>query len=352
MSTVPTAINGAGRIGLLALRSLIQRLECGSQKTKVVPVLLNDPFADHKNLLYRLKNDTVHGKFQYSAELNENDHTLTIAGKYTMHLTKVREPSEVPYKKHNVKMVLECSGAFTQYEKASQHIDNGKTGVQTVVISAPGAGEGIKTLVMGVNHTEYDPKKHQVISNASCTTNCLAPIVKVLHDKYKISWGAMTTCHATTATQKTVDGVSAKDYASGRCAMANIIPASTGAAKAIGLVFPDLMGKLNGNALRVPLPDVSVTDFVCGVGKDVTVEQINADFVEASKGNLKGILGIAEQYAVSSDIIGDSHSSVVIPSSVMVFNNNVVKVHSFYDNEWGYSCRLIDLACYVAEKSA
>jgi len=340
------AINGAGRIGALAFRRIIDHQIKGDSSIKLV--LINDPFANPENILYRLKYDTTHGRFQHKIELVNNE--LVVAdGLAKIKITAFKVPSEVPYKANNVEIVLECSGAFTSYEKAKDHLNG--TGVKKVIISAPASGDEIKTLVYGVNEKEFDASKHDVLSNASCTTNCLAPVVKVLNDKYKLNWGYITTTHAVTATQKTVDGASS-NFASGRCAMSNIIPASTGAAKAIGKVFPELNGKLDGYALRVPTINVSVTDFVFQLAKPAKdLEEVKKLFTDAANGPLKNILGIAHPSSVSSDFNGDSHSSIVQFDNLMVKEGgSIVKGLAFYDNEWGYSSRLIELAIFVANK--
>merc|ERR1719316_51206 len=259
-----------------------------------------------------LRHDTVHGRFEY--KVTHTDDAIIIHGKkeYTIKITKERSPSDIPYKSLGVSLVLECTGIFTATEKAKAHLHDGS--VKNVIISAPGTGDDLFACVLGVNCDKLDPAKHKFISNASCTTNCLAPLVKVLDDSFGLLSGTMTTTHATTATQKTVDGVGGKSLSSGRSCYNNIAPATTGAAKAIGKVIPKLNGKIDGAALRVPTPNVSFVDFCAKLEKPATIEQINAAFVKASEsGSLKGILGIAEDQTVSFDFNGDTHSSIQSP---------------------------------------
>lgn len=262
----------------------------------------------------------------------------------TIKVFNEKDPSQIPWSDGNVEIVIESTGVFTTKEKAGQHI---KGSVKKVIITAPSSDAPM--YVMGVNHGSYDPSA-DVISNASCTTNCLAPLAKVIHDKFGIVEGLMTTVHAVTATQKTVDAPSGKDWRSGRGAGQNIIPASTGAAKAVGKVIPDLNGKLTGMAFRVPNPDVSVVDLTCRLAKSATYEEIKQAIKEASETELKGILGYTEDEVVSSDFIGDSRSSIFDAKAGIALNNNFVKVVSWYDNEYGYSHRVVDLASFISKK--
>lgn len=344
------AINGGGRIGLQFLRHHIRELENSSSKiNNGIVKLINEPFAAADNIGYLLTYDSVHGKFEYPVCVVD-DHTIKVKGsktEYVIKLTKEMDPTKIPYAEYEIKVVVECTGKFTAEDKAKQHLHDG---VEKVLISAPGSGAGVFTCVLGVNCDKLNFDKHQIISNASCTTNCLAPLVKVIDDNFKINWGTMTTTHASTQTQKVVDGVSAKDLAGGRSVFNNIIPASTGAAKAIGLVMPHLNGKIDGSALRVPTPNVSFCDFVCGVEKACNVEEINAAFEKASQnGSLKGILGIAHKGSVSMDFCSDPRSSILAPNCTLSLNGGkTVKVGAYYDNEYGYSMRLFQLAMKAA----
>jgi len=342
------AINGAGRIGLLTARILLNKAIAGN--SDIALKLINDPFANLDNVIYKMTFDSVHGRFAHSVEKKGED-TIVVAGKHEIKFVQQKNPEDIPYKANAVKVVLECTGVFNTDEKAKRHLDGGKTGVEQVIISAPASGPEIKTIVMGINENEFDKSKHKVVSNASCTTNCLAPIVKVLDNAFKIKWGTMCTTHAVTATQKTVDGAGTKDFANGRSTFNNIIPASTGAAKAIGKVFPHLEGKLNGFALRVPTSDCSVTVYTVEVEKATTIAEVQNKLKEAAAGDLKGILAIAPQFTVSTDFIGDSHSSIAQMEQIDVMNEGkVITGLSFYDNEWGYSNRLADLLAFIAKK--
>lgn len=346
---VNVSINGAGRIGIIFFRILADKINRGEVQ-HVNLALINDPFATLEDIKYRMTYDSAHGRYKHEVKICEESKTICVGDKVKVAFCTERDPAKVPYSKHDIKIVIECSGVFTEYDKAIQHITGG---VKHVVISAPAKGEQVKTLVFGVNHDQFDPSKHNVVSNASCTTNCLAPLLKVLKDDYGIKWGYITTTHAATATQKVVDGVSQKDFASGRSIFNNIIPASTGAARAIGKVYPDLEGKLDGIALRVPTIDVSVTDYIVQTEKPVTKESVKASFNKAASkdGSLHGILAVAHQAAVSSDFLGDSHSSIVEMDKIMVNEESkVVKGLSFYDNEFGYSTRLTDLTLFIASK--
>lgn len=327
-------INGFGRIGRNVFRAAVENKE-------IEIVAVND-LTDAKTLAHLLKYDSVHGRFNGTVE--EKDGSLIVNGKEIKVMAQ-RDPAQLPWKDLGVEIVVESTGLFTAAEKASAHLQGG---AKKVIISAPAKGEDI-TIVMGVNEKNYKPQEHNIISNASCTTNCLAPVVKVLHDKFKIQRGLMTTVHSYTNDQQILD-LPHKDLRRARAAGMSIIPTTTGAAKAVTLVLPELKGKLNGFAMRVPTPNVSVVDFVADLEKDTTVEEINAALKEAAEGALKGILEYSEEPLVSKDYNGDPHSSIVDALSTMVIEGNMVKVVSWYDNEWGYSNRVVDLAAYIARQ--
>jgi len=323
-------INGFGRIGRLVLRAAVEK---GAQV-----VAINDPFIPLDYMVYMFKYDSTHGRFKgtVSAEggqLVVNNLKITVFSE--------RDPKAIPWGKAGAEYVVESTGVFTTIEKASYHLEGG---AKKIIISAPSADAPM--FVMGVNHETYDPA-HKVISNASCTTNCLAPLAKVIHDNFEIIEGLMTTVHAVTATQKTVDGPSSKLWRDGRGAAQNIIPASTGAAKAVGKVIPALNGKLTGMAFRVPVPDVSVVDLTCRIAKGATYDEIKLKIKEASEGPLKGFLGYTEDEVVSSDFVGDTHSSIFDAKAGIQLNKNFVKLISWYDNEYGYSHRVVDLIKYI-----
>ncbi|KAH9450788.1 hypothetical protein MJO28_009773 [Puccinia striiformis f. sp. tritici] len=334
--TVKVGINGFGRIGRIVGRNAM--LHGG-----VEVVAINDPFIDLEYMVYMFKYDSTHGRFK--GEVSTANGKLIIDGK-TIDVYSERDPSAIPWGKSGADYVIESTGVFTTKEAASAHL---KGGAKKVIISAPSADAPM--YVVGVNLDSYDPKE-TVVSNASCTTNCLAPLAKVIHDKYGIIEGLMTTVHATTATQKTVDGPSGKDWRGGRGASANIIPSSTGAAKAVGKVIPALNGKLTGMAFRVPTADVSVVDLTVRIEKPATYEEIKATIKAASEGPLKGILGYTDEDLVSTDFIGDSHSSIFDAKAGISLNSNFVKLVSWYDNEWGYSRRVVDLVCEMAKRDA
>jgi len=344
------AINGGGRIGLQFLKHHIRECEIGDCDIDVV--LINDPFVEIGRLKYLIQYDTVHGRFDLPIDVCEKSSQVTITGKsktYKIKLTREREPKNIPCKELGVKLMVECTGVFTSEEKAKQHFDSG---VEYVVISAPGSGN-MSTFVYGVNHTDFVKSKDKIVSNASCTTNCIAPIVKVIDDTFGVEHCLLTTTHAATSTQNVVDGMSRKDYASGRSVFNNISPASTGAAKAIGKVMPHLNGKIDGNALRVPVPNVSVSDLVFTVKKKTSIDKIMEALNKACKeGPLKNVLGIAEDQTVSSDFMSCEMSAMVIPSSIMLLNDGLmVKIQAFYDNEHGYSKRLLDMTSYIASET-
>jgi glyceraldehyde 3-phosphate dehydrogenase len=333
------AINGFGRIGRNAMRAYLENPVKG-----VEIVAINDPLQDIKTSAHLLKYDTILGELKHTVDHNED--SLIINGK-TIHVSKEREPGNCPWGKLNVDIVLECSGVFTDAEKAKAHIT---AGAKKDLISAPAKGEDI-TIVIGVNDKLYDPEKHNIISNASCTTNCLAPVAKVIDEAFGIEHGLMTTIHSYTLDQRLLD-TAHTDMRRARAATLSMIPASTGAAKAIGLVLPHLKGKLNGFAMRVPTPNVSVVDLVVTVKKDVTAESINQALKDAGNGALKGLLQVTDVPLVSSDFGGNKHSSIVDSELTMIVENRMVKVLAWYDNEWGYSNRLIELAGIVANKMA
>ncbi|WP_152655187.1 type I glyceraldehyde-3-phosphate dehydrogenase [Oceanobacillus sp. CFH 90083] len=332
--TVKVGINGFGRIGRNVFRQ--------SLKNDQVEIVAINDLTDANMLAHLLKYDSVHGKLE--EEISVNGSNLVVDGKEITVLSE-RDPANLGWGDLGVEIVIESTGIFTKKEDADKHI---QAGAKKVIISAPANGEDL-TIVMGVNDDKYDPAQHNVVSNASCTTNCLAPFAKVLHDNFGIKRGLMTTIHSYTNDQQILD-LPHKDYRRARAAAQNIIPTSTGAAKAVGLVLPELNGKLNGNAVRVPTPDGSLTDLVAELDKEVTVEDVNNAMKEAAQGPLKGILEYTEDPIVSSDIVGNSHSSIFDALSTIVMEGNMVKVVSWYDNEMGYSTRCVDLAVFMAEK--
>ncbi|XP_044516873.1 glyceraldehyde-3-phosphate dehydrogenase-like [Gracilinanus agilis] len=331
---VKVGINGFGRIGRLVTRAAIN-------SGKVDIVAINDPFLDVEYMIYLFIYDSTHGKFKGSVTAKEGK--MVINGK-AITIFQERDPTNIKWKDAGALYVVESTGVFTTIEKASTHL---KGGAKRVIISAPSADAPM--FVMGVNHETYE-NTLQVVSNASCTTNCLAPLAKVIHENFGIVEGLMTTVHATTATQKTVDGPSGKLWRDGRGAGQNIIPAATGAAKAVGKVIPDLNGKLTGMAFRVPIPDVSVVDLTCRLEKPAKYADIKQVIKKASEGPLKGILGYTEDQVVSSDFITDTHSSTFDAEAGISLNDNFVKLISWYDNEYGYSNRVVDLMEYMATK--
>ncbi|XP_953048.1 glyceraldehyde-3-phosphate dehydrogenase, putative [Theileria annulata] len=334
---VRIGINGYGRIG-----RLVHRASLALENVEVVHV--NDPFMTPDYIKYLFKHDSVHGSLP--AELSVTSDHLMVGSK-KVHLTFEKDPAAIPWGKNDVDVVAECSGVFTSTEKAKLHLDGG---AKLVVISAP-TSDSTPMYVFGVNHTSYD-KSVRVMSNASCTTNCLAPLAKVVNDNFGIVEGLMTTVHAVTANQLTVDGASrgGKDWRAGRCAGVNIIPASTGAAKAVGKVIPELNGKLTGMAFRVPVSDVSVVDLTVRLAKPAKYEDIVKAVKAAAEGPMKGVLGYTEDEVVSSDFVDDKRSSVFDVKAGISLNDTFVKLVSWYDNEWGYSNRLLDLAYYVFQK--
>jgi glyceraldehyde 3-phosphate dehydrogenase len=327
-------INGFGRIGRNVFRAAFNNPE-------VEVVAVND-LTDADTLAFLLKHDTVHGKFTGSVEVKEN--ALIVDGKEIKVLAE-RDPAQLGWGDLGVEVVVESTGRFTKRADAAKHLE---AGAKKVIISAPASDEDI-TVVLGVNEDKYDAASHDVISNASCTTNCLAPFAKVLHEKFGVKRGMMTTVHSYTNDQQILD-LPHKDLRRARAAAENIIPTSTGAAKAVSLVLPELKGKLNGMAMRVPTPNVSLVDLVVELDKEVTVDEVNAALKAEAEGNLKGILGYSEEPLVSTDYNGDTHSSTIDALSTMVMEGNMVKVVSWYDNETGYSNRVVDLIDYIAKK--
>lgn len=332
--SVKIGINGFGRIGNLSFQAALA-------KEGVEVVAINDPFIDAQYMAYMTKYDTVHGRFNGTVE--GKDGVLVVNGK-EIKVYNEMDPHNIPWGEVGVDYVLECSGVFTTLEKAQAHID---AGAKKVIISAP--SKDAPMFVMGVNNEKYDTNMN-IISNASCTTNCLAPLAKVINDNFGIKEGLMTTVHATTATQKTVDGASKKDWRGGRAAAANIIPSSTGAAKAVGKVIPSLDGKLTGMAFRVPTVDVSVVDLTCNLERPTTYEEICAAMKKASENEFKGIIEYIEDPVVSSDFTTDSHTSIFDSTAGIMLTDTFVKLVAWYDNEWGYSNKLVDLACYIASR--
>ncbi|MBP8255975.1 MAG: type I glyceraldehyde-3-phosphate dehydrogenase [Opitutaceae bacterium] len=345
---VKVAINGFGRIGRLVFRALVEQGLLGS----TLDVVAVGDIVPADNLAYLLKYDSTQGRFngtvsskKSSADKLEDD-VLVVNGREIL-VVSAKSPAELPWAKLGVQLVIESTGLFTDAEKAKGHI---AAGAKKVIISAPGKGEDI-TVVVGVNDSKIDHAKHHIISNASCTTNCLAPVAYVLlKEGFGIAEGLMTTIHAYTATQKTVDGPSKKDWKGGRTAAQNIIPSTTGAAKAVALVLPEVKGKLTGMAFRVPVPTVSVVDLTFRTTKDTSLEEIKAALKKASETYLKGILGYTDEEVVSTDFIHDARSSIFDASSSIELNKNFFKLVSWYDNEWGYSNRVVDLTKTIASK--
>ncbi|KAK4455046.1 glyceraldehyde 3-phosphate dehydrogenase [Podospora aff. communis PSN243] len=331
--TIKVGINGFGRIGRIVFRNAIEHPD-------VEVVAVNDPFIEPKYAEYMLKYDSTHGNFNGTISVEGSD--LKVNGKTVKFYTE-RDPAAIPWKDTGAEYIVESTGVFTTKEKAGAHL---KGGAKRVIISAPSADAPM--YVMGVNEKSYDGSS-DVISNASCTTNCLAPLAKVIHDKYGIVEGLMTTVHSYTATQKTVDGPSAKDWRGGRGAAQNIIPSSTGAAKAVGKVIPSLNGKLTGMSMRVPTSNVSVVDLTVRLEKGATYDDIKATIKQAAEGDLKGILAYTEDEIVSSDLNGNPNSSIFDAKAGIALNDKFVKLVSWYDNEWGYSRRVLDLISYVAK---
>ena len=332
--SIRIGINGFGRIGKLAFQAALS-------KEGVEIVAINDPFITADYMAYMVKYDTVHGRFNGTISAEEGK--LVVNGK-EIKVYNQMDPKDIPWGKDGVDYVLECSGVFTTMEKAGAHLD---AGAKKVIISAP--SKDAPMFVMGVNNETYTPDMN-IISNASCTTNCLAPLAKVINDNFGIKDGLMTTVHSTTATQKTVDGASKKDWRGGRAASANIIPSSTGAAKAVGKVIPELNGKLTGMSFRVPTVDVSVVDLTCNLAKPATYEEICNAVKKACENEMKGIMEYTDEPVVSSDFISDPHTSIFDAAAGIALTDTFVKLVAWYDNEWGYSNKLVDLAMYIANK--
>ncbi|KXG74098.1 type I glyceraldehyde-3-phosphate dehydrogenase [Thermotalea metallivorans] len=331
---VKVGINGFGRIGKNVLKAWLER----EGDIEIVAINSTSGPKEHAHIF---KYDSLYGILPQ--DVKATDHAIIIGDK-EIPFTAYRDPAQIPWKELGVDIVIESTGKFTKREDCARHMEGG---AKKVIISAPGKDEDI-TIVMGVNHGEYRPEEHHIVSNASCTTNCLAPVAKVLHENYRIMKGLMTTVHAYTNDQRILD-LPHKDLRRARAAAESIIPTSTGAAKAIGLVIPELKGKLNGMAMRVPIPVVSVVDLVVELEQNTTVEEVNAKLKEAAEGSLHGILGYCEEPLVSIDFKKDYRSSIVDAPSTMMVGENMLKVVAWYDNEWGYSNRVVDLASYMGK---
>jgi glyceraldehyde-3-phosphate dehydrogenase (NAD(P)) len=334
---IRVAINGFGRIGRNFMRCWV-----GREHSNIDVVAINDT-SDPRTNAHLLRYDTMLGKLQ-NADISADDNSIIVNGK-TVKCVSDRNPDNLPWRDWEIDLIIEATGVFTSKEGAMRHVN---AGAKKVLITAPGKNED-GTFVVGVNHHDYDHNKHNIISNASCTTNCLAPVAKVLHEKFNIIKGTMTTTHSYTGDQRLLDA-SHRDLRRARAAAMNIVPTSTGAAKAVALVLPDLKGKLNGVALRVPTPNVSMVDFVVNVEKRTITEEVNQALRDAAEGPMKGILDYCDLPLVSSDHQGNPASSIVDASLTMVMGSDMVKVMAWYDNEWGYSQRVLDLAELVAEK--
>lgn len=336
MAKVKIGINGFGRIGRQALRAINER-----QSNEIEVVAVNDLFDPATNA-HLFKYDSTYGRYEGTVEVKDGN--LVVDGK-TIKVIAEKDPAAIKWKDMGVDIVLECTGFFTDATKARAHIDSG--GAKKVIISAPAKNEDL-TIVLGVNDDKYDPAKHHIVSNASCTTNGLAPVAKVLNDKFGIEKGLLTTVHAYTNSQKLQD-VGAKDVRDARAAAQNIVPSETGAAKAVGLVIPELKGKFGGMAFRVPTTTVSVIDFTAILNKEATKEEVRAAMLEYANGKMKGILEVTDDALVSSDLRGSNYSSIFSAMDTLVLGN-MVKVVAWYDNEWGYACRVADLAAMMAGK--
>jgi glyceraldehyde 3-phosphate dehydrogenase len=331
------SVNGFGRIG----RNIVKAIFMYPEKYSSLEIVSINDLTDPKTLAHLFKYDSIFGIFQ--GDVSYDEKSVTINGKKIL-VHSEKDPSALPWKAEGVNVVIESTGKYTDRDKAAAHLT---AGAERVIITAPAKKEDI-TVVMGVNEGMFDKSKHQIISNASCTTNCLAPVAKVINDKFGIEKGLMTTIHSYTNDQKVLDAPHS-DLRRARAAVLSMIPTTTGAAKAVALVIPDLKGKLDGGAIRVPTPDVSIVDLTCVVKKDVTVEEINASIKEASLGAMKGIIQYCEEPLVSTDFIGNSYSSIFDAELTKVSGGNLVKVLSWYDNEWGYSLRCVDLAVYISK---
>lgn len=351
--TIKVGINGFGRIGRMVFQAIVEQGLLGNQ---IEVVAVADVSTDADYFAYQIKYDSTHGRFKHPVTTAKSDPSkkkndvIVVNGSRILCVQAQRNPADLPWGKLGVEYVIESTGLFTEKAKAEGHI---KAGAKKVIISAPAKG-GVKTIVMGVNHQEYDPSAHHVVSNASCTTNCLAPVVHVLmKEGLGIQTGLMTTIHSYTATQKTVDGPSLKDWRGGRAAACNIIPSTTGAAKAVGEVLPSTKGKLTGMSFRVPTPDVSVVDLTVTTARDTSIEEIDKLLKAASKSYMNGILGVATEELVSTDFIHDNRSSIY--DSLATLQNNLpgekrfFKIVSWYDNEWGYSNRVVNLLTHMSK---
>lgn len=336
--TVKIGINGFGRIGRLVFRA-------AAENPNVTVVGINDPFMDPDYMVYMTKYDSIHGRFK--GEVSSKDDKLIVNGE-EINVYSSMDPAEIPWGACGADYVVESTGVFLTTEKASAHL---KGGAKKVIISAPAKDKETPMFVMGVNNEKYKSDMN-VVSNASCTTNCLAPIVKVLNDNFGVVEGLMTTIHSYTSTQKSVDGPSKKDWRGGRACAVNIIPSSTGAAKAVGVVLPEMNGKLTGMAFRVPTPNVSVVDLTCRLEKGATADEIKAAMKKASENELKGILGYTDEDVVSSDFITDPRTSIFDAKAGISLNDNFIKVVAWYDNEWAYSNKVVDLISYMASVDA
>ncbi len=332
MSKLKIGINGFGRIGRLVARI------CAKRGIQICAI--NDPFLDVEYAKYLVDHDTIHGKFDIPTTVKNGN---LVIGSSSAKFFVEREPDKIPWAEAGAEIIIEATGKFTNYEGASLHLQGG---AKKVIVTAP--GKGMPMFVMGVNHKEYK-NDMKVISNASCTTNCLAPLAKVINDAFGIEQGLMTTIHSATATQLTVDGATKKDWRGGRAASYNIIPSSTGAAKAVGEVIPQLKGKLTGMSCRVPTLNVSVVDLTCSLKKEATYEQIVDAIKKASKTNMKGIMSWTEDKVVSSDFIGEEHTCVFDVEAGIMLNPKFVKLFAWYDNEWGYSNKVVDLAQHISK---
>lgn len=336
--SIKIGINGFGRIGRLVFRAVYE-----NPTLKDVEVVGINDLVEVDYMAYMLRYDSIHGRFNLPVEVKNNE--LYVDGK-KIHVSAEKDPAQLAWGKIGAEYVVESTGIFLTQEKARAHLD---AGAKVVVMSAP-AKDDTPTFVLGVNHDKYDASM-KIISNASCTTNCLAPLAKVVNDNWEIEEGLMTTVHAVTATQKTVDSPSAKDWRGGRAAYSNIIPSSTGAAKAVGLVIPELKGKLTGMSFRVPVSNVSVVDLTCRLKKPASYDTIKAEMKKASENDLKGIMSYTDEDVVSQDFVHDAHTSIFDAKAGISLNNNFVKLVSWYDNEWGYSNKVVELINYIAKKN-
>ncbi len=337
MAKIRVGINGFGRIGRLVFRA-------GVNDPQIEFVLIND-LVPPDNLAYLLRYDSTHGRFK--GEVSVRGEEGIVVNGHFVKTVSVRDPATLPWKDMHVSYVIESTGLFTDRQGAGKHL---AAGAKRVIISAPAKDKETPTFVMGVNEDKFNPATDTIVSNASCTTNCLVPLVKVIHDHFGVEEALMTTVHATTATQPTVDGPSKKDWRGGRGAGQNLIPAATGAAKATTLVIPELQGKITGMSFRIPTPDVSVVDLTVRTKKETSMAEINAAILKESQGRLKGILGYTEDQVVSSDFLGDARSSIYDAKAGIELNSRFFKLISWYDNEWGYSNRVVDLVKYIGHK--